>query len=284
MAWSGRVEAFSKGERLESAVLRRQQSRVLAFARKGDRPVSAGTGLRFGEVDESMIAESTRSLLERAKEAKAVAASKAATDTARAELVVAEPAQTLPAKNMPVEQTAMATTTPAPPSLASPPPPVKLAPKSWAALLRPSVSASTKASDAVRPTLSGSVEYATEAQSESESAGKAGATGDSGKPAKPVGYAAVAAAGSAAWGASRSGELDLGKLLSEGVGGLPLSAGAAGLASIPRGLINTGNMCFANSVSRSSRLIVVVLTDSVRAKRLCKYSLTAIPSTSSYNN
>lgn len=204
--------------------------------------------MQFGDVDASMIAESNRFLQERAKQAKAAAVSASAKV---AEPIVSEPAEPTSTEAIPAEPTstpAPASSSPAPP--APPAPPVKAAPKSWAALLRPSVSASAKASDAARST-SGSAEPPT---GESASAAQAVPAEGGGKPVKPIGYAAAAAAGSA----SRSGELDLGKLLSEGVGGLPLSAGAAGLASVPRGLINTGNMCFANSVSGTSQSRVVL--------------------------
>jgi hypothetical protein len=265
-AWSGQVESVHKTEQLESAISRRQQNRVLTFARKGDRSGTMDASMQFGEIDASMIAESTRFLQERAKQAKAAAVSASAKV---AEPIVSEPVEPISTEATPTEPTS--TPAPASSSPAPPAPPVKAAPKSWAALLRPSVSASAKASDAARST-SGSAEPPT---GESASAAQAVPAEGGGKPVKPIGYAAAAAAGSA----SRSGELDLGKLLSEGVGGLPLSAGAAGLASVPRGLINTGNMCFANSVSGTSQSRFVAPTDRTCSTRSCKCLPIVIPST-----
>jgi len=227
--------------------------------------------MQFGEVNASMIAESTRFLQERAKQAKAAAVSASVKVT---EPIVSEPAEQISTEATPNEPTS--TPAPASSSPAPPAPPVKVAPKSWAALLRPSVSASAKASDAARST-SGSAEPPTGG---SASAGQAGPTEGGGKPVKPIGYAAATAAGSA----SRSGEMDLGKLLSEGVGGLPLSAGAAGLASVPRGLINTGNMCFANSVSGTSQSRFFASTDRIYSTRSCKCLPIVIPSISCYKN
>lgn len=230
-----------------------------------------------------MIAESTRSIRERAKQAKS-AAEEAVRDAAKVEPATEASTQSAEATSTPTEQTtAPAPTSPAPVSQ-PPPPPVKAAPKSWAALLRPSAPATTSTlSDAARPALSGpssSGELLSEDHNESEGASKSGPPTETGKP-RPTGYAAAAAAGAAAWGAAgRSGELDLGKLLSEGVGGLPLSAGAAGLASVPRGLINTGNMCFANSVSPASGSTEDA-ADHLPSRRLCKSWLTATLSISS---
>ena len=219
--------------------------------------------MQFGEVDASMIAESTRSIRERAKQAKS-AAETAARENAKnieVETITEEPARPAEGVSPTVEQSSTPKPEVSAPSSPAPPP-VKTAPKSWAALLRPSASASAKlTADAARSIPSGSPnagEPSAEVQVDGEPVGKAGVSAEGAKPIKPAGYAAAAAAGSAAWGAAgRSGELDLRKLLSEGVGGLPLSAGAAGLASVPRGLINTGNMCFANSVSRPSGLLLL---------------------------
>jgi ubiquitin carboxyl-terminal hydrolase 10 len=185
-----------------------------------------------------------------------------------------------PAKKQaaPTEPAKTETPTPASPVPAPPAPPAaKPAPKSWAALLRPAgtspqTTSSTPGGSAIPSgaaspsSPAGSVApLPAIAQSSSPSASGASTAPATpgGPPARgPGGYAAAASIGAAspggythppAWGAARQAE-DLSKLLLEGLG----PAGAAKtsrVASAPRGIINTGNMCFANSVRLRHRVV-----------------------------
>lgn len=161
--------------------------------------------------------------------------------------------------------------TPVPPPAAQPPSPSpapapKPAPKSWAALLRgtaPKPSPSTPAistpsassvapSNMTSPTLAQSalveqIPGSSENQSPKkvvvvpfEGSVPASVPAPAPAPPKPVN----------AWGSRPMivpDQLDLGKLLAEGLDERT-RASLKKVTSVPRGLINTGNMCFANSV------------------------------------
>ncbi|KAJ9106835.1 hypothetical protein QFC19_002963 [Naganishia cerealis] len=147
------------------------------------------------------------------------------------------------------------------PSPAQASPVAKATPKSWAALLRGPIPKSTPATSAPASVPSSNVTSPTLAQSavmeqvpgsnEHQSPKKVivvdgvmtpgGATTPA-APAKPAN----------AWGARPMivpDQLDLGRLLAEGLDERT-RASLKKVTSVPRGLINTGNMCFANSVSQ----------------------------------
>lgn len=138
-------------------------------------------------------------------------------------------------------------------AVVAPTPPAKVVPRSWAALLRP---AGAKAIPSTAPITTDAEPIQSSEEDPQPAVGSPiKASPHPGTPTDvkaPVsmGYAAALATAnsSPAWGGvGRPAEPDLGKLLSEGLAGLALS-NQAGLTSVPRGLINTGNMCFANSI------------------------------------
>lgn len=146
---------------------------------------------------------------------------------------------------------------------ASPAPPVaKAAPKSWAALLRgpaPKSTSSTSASVAtpVAPVPPSNITSETLAQSAVVE--EVPGSNENQSPKKVIVAESVpgttipapSAKPANAWGARPiivPDQLDLGRLLADGLDERT-RASLKKVTSVPRGLINTGNMCFANSVS-----------------------------------
>lgn len=137
--------------------------------------------------------------------------------------------------------------------------PVK--PSSWAALVRNKPSASTPVSATASASTSKPPSPAPESPAEPEAGpsklnGSTGASpaGPTPAPARPVfNYAAAAASGST----TRSPAEEFARLLSDGIwpeqGGK--GKGRERTVTIPRGLVNMGNMCFANSVSCSPSIV-----------------------------
>ena len=256
--WNGEISHERGIDANRSVETKRKQDEGLSFARRKDR-VGAGStaSLKFGEVDVSEVAKPAESKPhegDRIADAPAVDLTTESVSEARGENEDAKEDPVQADKEVSVTETAPAPSTesapaPATESAAVPTPaPVKAAPKSWAALLRPSQTAASKSAIGVAASSS------TPSASGSGPDGAPNGPGPaSSVPGRASGYASAAAS------SLRNAELDLGKLLSEGVGGLPLSAGASGLASVPRGLINTGNMCFANSVSNCVRKSLLLL-------------------------
>lgn len=149
------------------------------------------------------------------------------------------------------------------------PAPVKAAPKSWAALLRtaapkqtpspsPAVSSSAGTvppSNVTSPRLAqAAIVEDVAGSSDSQPLQKAIVVPE-GAPAAPT--PVVPAKPINAWGSRPMivpDQLDLGKLLAEGLDERT-RASLKKVTSVPRGLINTGNMCFANSVSLPSGVL-----------------------------
>jgi ubiquitin carboxyl-terminal hydrolase 10 len=263
-------------------VPRREQVRAVAW--RGKRRVK---GERvFGEVTPEMIAEikeqQTPQQQEEAKPAETAIEERLEAPVPQP-TVEATPIPRIPSP--PAEETATPTATslePAPaaePATApssefapTPAPAPKAAPKSWAALLRtaskpssstPAIAApssgSVPSSNITSPRLAASavveqVAGTTEGSEQTivvvptEGSASAPASTPAQVPAKPAN----------AWGARPMivpDQLDLGKLLAEGLDERT-RASLKKVTSVPRGLINTGNMCFANSVSLSGGLCV----------------------------
>lgn len=137
-------------------------------------------------------------------------------------------------------------------SAASPVLPAKPVIKSWAALVRASAPPSPAQSGAATPGQSTASPSGITSPSSPPSGsiplpsvGQASVGGTSGSatpaPVRPGGYAA------AAWGGAMRHQEDLGKLLLEGLDPR-ITTRTGRVGNTPRGIINTGNMCFANSV------------------------------------
>lgn len=184
--------------------------------------------------------------------------SKATVDDPSAEAKASETSIAPP----PSETSAIAASleTPAP---APAPAPAKAAPKSWAALLRgaapkqtpagPAVSSPTGTvplSNVTSPKLAQSaIVEEVAGSSENQPPQKAIVVPEGGPAPAPV----APSKPTNAWGSRPMivpDQLDLGKLLAEGLDERT-RASLKKVTSVPRGLINTGNMCFANSVSLS---------------------------------
>ncbi len=167
----------------------------------------------------------------------------------------------------------------------SPAPPAKPVIKSWAALVRASAPPSpagqsapaTPAQSTEPPSGITSPGSPPSGSAPLPSVGQASAGGTSASapsaPSRPGGYAA------AAWGGAMRQQEDLGKLLLEGLDPR-ITTRTGRVGNVPRGIINTGNMCFANSVSRALGLVRheadVILT--LCASRSFKSLHTARPS------
>lgn len=146
---------------------------------------------------------------------------------------------------------------------ASAPAPVKAAPKSWAALLR---TAAPKQTPSPSPAVSSPAGTVPPSNVTSPRLAQAAIVEDvaGSSDSQPSQKAIVVPEGAAtaptpivpakptnAWGSRPMivpDQLDLGKLLAEGLDERT-RASLKKVTSVPRGLINTGNMCFANSVS-----------------------------------
>lgn len=173
-----------------------------------------------------------------------------------------------------------------PPVVASPPPrapapPVtKAKPSSWASLLRapkaagatPDSASAGPSSTLVSPSKT-NVSLPSEAPDTPRSSVASSLPPSTGpaptKPRPAFNYAAAAAVG-----APLSPAEDLARLLTEGLKTRPLRASQP---IIPRGLINTGNMCFANTVSLDASFSKLT----IRFSRCCG---TALPSRNSLKN
>jgi hypothetical protein len=246
--WKGEISHERGIDSNRSAETNRKQDEGLSFARQKDRLRAGSTAFwKFGEIDISEVAKISDSKLREADRIPNVPTIKSTAESVAegsgekenvAEGAVQADKQVPATETAPAPSTESASTPSTESAPVSTPAPVKVAPKSWAALLRPSQTAASKSAIGVAASSSTTSVSGSGTDSAPNGPGAASSV-----PGRAPGYASAAAS------SHRNAELDLGKLLSEGVGGLPLSAGASGLASVPRGLINTGNMCFANSVS-----------------------------------
>jgi len=283
--WKGEVSHERGTDANRSLETNRKQDEGLSFARRRDR-LSAGSfaTLKFGEVDVSEVAKTADSKsreVDRITNAPAVNSTAASVPEASGEKEKDEEGDVQALNQVPATKTAPGPSTESATTLSTETPPVpkpasvKAIPKSWAALLHPTSTSASKSAIGVA---------ATSSTTSASGSGTDGAPkGPGTAPGRVSGYASAAAS------SHRNAELDLGKLLSEGVGGLPLSAGASGLASVPRGLINTGNMCFANSVSNRMYKVPCIVTlicpvSCLPVERLCKYLRTVTLSTSYFKN
>lgn len=155
------------------------------------------------------------------------------------------PAVATPTPAAPSAELSASTTVPAP--VRSPAPaPVK--PSSWASLLRSSQPAKSAAgtpnslsvaASSTLPSPSKSIDSLPAESVASRVPPSDGRSTPRSPPAKPSSWAAAV-------GAPPTPAEDLARLLTDGLTGRPAGAPAP---IVPRGLINTGNMCFANTVS-----------------------------------
>ena len=286
--WKGEVSHERGTDANRSVETNRKQDEGLSFARRKDR-LGAGSSatLKFGEVDVSEVAKTADSKsreVDRITNAPAVNSTAESVSEASGEKEKDEEGDVQALKQVPATETAPGPSTESASTLSTETPPllnpapVKAAPKSWAALLHPTPTSASKSAIGVAATSS-----TTSASGSGTDGAPKGPGTASSVPGRVSGYASAAAS------SHRNAELDLGKLLSEGVGGLPLSAGASGLASVPRGLINTGNMCFANSVSNRMYKVPCIVklicpVSCLPVERSCKYLLTVTLSTSYFKN
>ncbi|ODN88069.1 hypothetical protein L198_06825 [Cryptococcus wingfieldii CBS 7118] len=191
--------------------------------------------LSFGEIDPEKKEEAVKAVpevktetkVESAKEPETVEVEEVEEKPVQAPAPIAEPQTKTVEKSEPeVAPTPPTAATPAPASTPVAPP----KPRSWAALLQPSTpSASTTPSKTTSPS-----------KAPSPNDGPAPAGPQPAQPAAPK----FSYAGAASSSIPSPHEMLI-KLLSEGV---PSKGGKREGALVPRGLINTGNMCFANTI------------------------------------
>lgn len=155
---------------------------------------------------------------------------------------------------------------PAEPTPTQPPAP-KAKPSSWAALLKPaSASTSTSATPSVAfssPAEAGPSRLPATPPTElvtPKSTASALPPPSTGAPSSAAPRPAFNYAAAASVGAALSPQEELARILSEGVAALGKGKGKEPM-TVPRGLINTGNMCFANTVS--SRVNLRVRADEI---------------------
>lgn len=266
-----KVKADSRAKPSKGAVAKIGLRRDVLPQVKGERVV-------FGEIeDPTPVASKKTATAQQPKGTKGVDLDSSA--SAQFKSVVAESAAEQPQtaqssapRPVPVAEVAAASETPEPTPAPQPAAP-KAKPFSWAALVK-APTASTPASSAPSRTPSTTFSASAEAgpsrlpsspSTETTTPKKndtplppSSATPSAGKPAsKPAfNYAAAAAAA-----AGLTPQEELAKILSEGVKGKGKET-----MTVPRGLINTGNMCFANTVSDLFERV------SSRADyRFCKY-------------